>query len=143
MSMLKATYIRYNNMKHLKTFEVKSETFDLDFDVNAKHEEEENEMSTTAPLLDALIECVDINQQALNMYAENKDLNKLLKINEAATEAAQTCINFLNREYGPIEEVKKSSKSIMEQCIKDFKEYQNVDLVMECISKCKRCVELL
>lgn len=130
-------------MKHLKKFEVKSETFDLDFDVNTKHEEEENEMSTTAPLLDALIECVDINQQCLNMYSEKEDLNDLIKINEAATEAAQICINFINREYGPTEDIKKGSKSILEQCINDFKKFKNVDLVMESIDKCKRCVELL
>lgn len=124
-------------MKYLKTFE-KEATYNLDFTM-----EEEQEQVTSNSVEDKLVYVIDVGQQCLNMYGDKPEAKELLPIAETAIDVSQTCLNFINRKYGPIDNIKQTTKIVLDQCNKDLGKHPNVDLAMQCADACKKAAESL
>lgn len=122
-------------MKHLKTFE-SSDTYDLDFGI-------EEEESIGTDLNSLLIECVQSAQQVLGTYGDKEDVDVLIQAAESTVETSQLLLNFINRKYGPIDNIKESSKQILTHTMKDMNKFSNHDLVGQCVENCKQVISQL
>lgn len=107
-------------MKYLKTFI----TEDVDFSLDDSKVGEEIQQDTP------LDECIQTAEECYSTYYKDDEAKELAQISETVVDVVQTCQNFIERKYGPVDEIKKSTITVLKNCMSDLKKYKNFDLAI-------------
>ena len=135
-------------MRYLKELLLEDDMYDLEFDnVHSKaeleEEQEESNQEKSSSLKECLLKNVETSQELLNTYVDIKEAADLIKIAETTIETSQMMVNFLSRQYGPVEQVQQSIKSVLEQVYNDYQKYNNFDLAMNSAQSVKECINIM
>ena len=117
-------------MKHLKKFERLS-TAAVNEDANSKQLDKQ------------LLALITSAQHCLEAYSDKEGVETMLKALESTIESAQLYLNFIERDYGPIESIQNTTRETLQRCYDDLQHYSNYDIVNECVQLLQQALRQL
>ena len=106
-------------MKYIKDFILEEVDFSLD-----------DKVETTIQQDTPLDDCIKDAEECYSTYYKDDEAKELAQIAETIVDVVQTCQNFIERKYGPVDAIKESTISVLKNCANDLKKYKNFDLAV-------------